>query len=290
MLNKQTIQNWCQLYDIKPTKLKGQHFLCDQAVLDDIIKRADLQSDDVVVEVGPGPGVLTELLVAEAKRVVAVELDNKLADALRAQYVGRANLEIVQQDILRVPLADLGLTDGGYRVIANIPYNITAPLIMKFIDPGHQAKKKIKAPIAEPRPSDLVLMIQKEVAERLTAKAGEMSIIAVVAQYFADIELVRVVPRSAFWPEPNVDSAVIHIKLKKDLPDDDRYELFRLVRIGFAARRKQLRNTLAAGLHRSPDEIGAAIAQLGLDPQVRAQELSVEDWRRLLVALTAASS
>jgi len=282
MISKQTIQNWCQIHDIKPTKLKGQHFLCDQGVLDFIIERANLKNDDVVVEVGPGPGVLTDLLVKDAGRVVAIELDNKLADILRAQYVNQKNLEIINEDALRVSLAGLGLIENSYRVIANIPYNITAPLIMKFIDPSHQAKKKIKEPIAEPRPSDLILMIQKEVAERLTAKPGEMSILAVVAQYFAAIELIKLVPRSVFWPEPNVDSALIHIKIKQDLPADDRYELFRLVRIGFAARRKQLRNTLASGLHRSPDEIGEIIAKLGLDPQVRAQELSVEDWRKML--------
>ncbi len=256
----------------------GQHFLTDSEVLRDIITAADLQSDDVVLEIGPGKGVLTEELAKHVKRVIAVELDRTLVAELQKKFKSAKNVEIIHEDILRWwPQQNLNIEIFKHlKIVANIPYRITAPILRLFLE-------------HELHPNLLVLMVQKEVAERVCAKPGAMSLLSVSVQYYATPEIVRIVPRTAFNPAPKVDSAILKIIPFKrhDYPEmSDRTKIdnvfFRLVKMGFSSRRKQLQNLLATGLRMTNEEAKKALLAIGLSPTVRAQELSIADWKKLI--------
>ncbi len=278
----------CKLLDIKPVRSKSQNFLINEKIYDDIIKAADLRPEDTVLEVGPGLGFLTAKLAQKVKKVIAVELDDKLADYLQMAVGSQDinNVEIINADILKFNWADYwrkasaaGSNDGAdgsgrYKIVANPPYNITSIFLRLFLSNA-------------PRPESLVLMLQKEVANRIVATPPDMSILAVSIQYYAAAEIIRTVKAGNFWPEPTVDSAVIKIKLTPrdyDPALDKRF--FRLVRIGFSAKRKMLKNNLAAGLPIESPIIAKTFLSAGLPPKVRAEELSLEDWRKLFAALT----
>jgi 16S rRNA (adenine1518-N6/adenine1519-N6)-dimethyltransferase len=278
----QYTQQLCRQYDISPQKSKGQHFLIKQDVIERIIEASQLTADDTAVEIGPGLGVLTMELVKHAGRVLTIELDQKVITYLKAQLATISNVELVESDVLRVQPRDLGLTEFGYKVVANLPYNITAPILRKFLEP----KIAKKETLAQPRPSEMVVMVQKEVAERLIAQPGEMSIRAISAQFYADVEMLFVVGRDDFYPAPRVDSAVIRIRLKQELPHIDIPAFFRLVRIGFSARRKQLHNNLSSGFHLSRTEATDVLTRADLRTDIRAQDLSIEQWMKLLAVLS----
>ncbi|MDO8582274.1 MAG: 16S rRNA (adenine(1518)-N(6)/adenine(1519)-N(6))-dimethyltransferase RsmA [bacterium] len=266
----------------------GQHFLTDREVLRDIVTAADLTSDDVVLEIGPGKGVLTEELAKKAKQVIAVELDRSLVAELQKKFRDQKNVTVVHEDILRWwpthQSQSFGAGQGPnyFKVVANIPYRITAPILRLFLE-------------QETRPVLMVLMTQKEVAERVCAKPGAMSMLSVSVQYYAKPEIVRIVPRTAFDPPPNVDSAILKILpfTKYDYLEVRRSPacrqagtkidnaFFRLAKIGFSSRRKQLQNLLAVGFHISNEEAKKALTDAGLLPTVRAQELSIDDWKKL---------
>lgn len=279
----------CRIYDIHPARSKGQNFLVNEDVYDRLVEVADLKSDDVVLEVGPGLGFLTGKLAKAVARVVAVELDDKLADVLKTglESQGVANVEVVNLDIMKLGSGSRKLDSGNnyniqtsnfklpasYKVVANLPYNISSVFLRKFLSE------------AENKPEIMVLMLQKEVAERIVAKPGEMSVLALSVQFYADAEIIDHVPSKDFWPEPEVDSAIIRIKLKnKNAYQDDKYEksFFRLVKFGFIAKRKMLKNNLAAGYHIKQTEAEEKIVKAGFNPKIRAQELSVDDWKKLL--------
>jgi len=266
----------CKLLDIRPARSKGQNFLVNEKVYNDIIKAADLQADDYVLEVGPGLGFLTAKLAKKAKKVMAVELDDKLADYLQVAVDSQDvnNVEIINQDILKFNWPEYWRqTAKPYKIVANLPYNITSIFLRLFLS-------------QEPRPETLVLMLQKEVAERIVAAPPEMSILAISIQYYANAEIVKVVKAGNFWPEPKVDSAIIKINLKSHKYDgEEDKKFFRLVRVGFSAKRKMLKNNLAAGLKVAPSQIDIAFQTLGLSSQVRAEVLSLEDWQKLFAAL-----
>jgi 16S rRNA (adenine1518-N6/adenine1519-N6)-dimethyltransferase len=262
---------------IKPKKSLGQNFLTDEGVIQEIIQGSNLQKEDVVLEIGPGKGVLTQALAARCRKVLAVELDQSLVPVLENRFKENKNIEIIQGDILKADIkkiiasCELPVTD--YRVIANIPYYITSLIIRKFLE-------------AEAPPQEMILMVQKEVAERIVARAGKMSILAVSVQYYADAEILFLVPRTAFDPVPEVDSAVIRITYNaKRIASADAANFFRVVRAGFCAKRKTLANNLANSLHLERKEAEAKLAQAGLASNVRAQELSVEDWKKLAATL-----
>ena len=247
---------------IKAKKSLGQNFLKDADVLGRIIKAANLSQEDTVIEIGPGQGALTELLAGACKKVIAIELDDRLIDPLHTKFVGDKNVEIIHEDILKINLPKLieenGLMDEGYKVVANIPYYITAPIIRLFLE--------TKFP-----PKETMLMVQKEVAERICAKKGEMSILAVSVQYYA-----------------KVDSAIIKITREKRQETRDKDEVrkfFRIVKSGFSAKRKTLINNLANGLQIEKQEIEKKLESLGFFPNTRAQELGVEDWQKLVSIL-----
>jgi 16S rRNA (adenine1518-N6/adenine1519-N6)-dimethyltransferase len=255
----------------KHKKSLGQNFLTNYDVIDHIVDVADIE-DRVVLEIGPGEGVLTEALTRIAKKVVAVELDDRLVPVLEKKFSSFDNVDIIHGDILHMNVMELVekyAKDESYKVVANIPYYITAPIIRLFLELSVQ-------------PQEIILMVQKEVAQRLVAKPGGMSLLAVSAQYYADVEYLFSVPKEDFDPVPKVDSAIIKLKIKnEELKTDDAKNFFRIVKIGFSAKRKTLANNLANGLHIDKKEMEKILADLGLVKSVRAQELSLDDWKKL---------
>lgn len=259
----------CKLYHIIPARSRGQNFLIKEKAYDDIVEVSDLKLNDMVLEVGPGLGFLTARLAKKAGRVVAVELDDKLAEVLKTGLLaqGIKNVEVVNEDILELLITNYELRN--YKIVANLPYNITSIFLRKFLSE------------AEIRPELMVLMLQKEVTERICAKAGKMSLLAVSVQFYAQPEIMLVVPKEDFWPEPEVDSAIIKLKAKSEKRKVNQREFFRLVKFGFSAKRKMLKNNLAAGLKISQQEAENKIIKAGFNEKIRAQELSVKDWLKL---------
>ena len=258
------VKKLCLQYDIKPAKSKGQNFLIDNNIVKKIISAAAVKPGEKILEVGPGLGVLTVELERAGAALTVVELDKKIIPYLQANF---PQVKLVEGDILRVNLPQEGFKDFTFRIIANLPYSITAAFLRLFLETG-------------PKPTEMVLMLQKEVAKRLIAKPGEMSLLALSAQYYGQPEILFEVSRGCFWPSPDVDSAVVKIKLKQPAPAKGK-EVFRLARIGFAAKRKQLKNNLAGGLQLPEQEVRQALVDLGLDEKTRAQDLSVENWVKL---------
>ncbi len=279
IMKRDEIQKLCAEYGIVPSRSKGQNFLLDTSYCEAMVQTAGLTPDDVVVEIGPGFGVLTEKLIATGARVIAVELDKKLIPYLQNRFKDSVNFKLIEGDILRMTNDKLQMTNASYKVVANLPYSITSPLLKMFLT-------------AEHKPDQMVVMVQKEVAERICAQPGEMSLLALSVQYYANPCIVAYVPRATFYPVPEVDSAVIRIdivaKNKKQETKNKRsdtknleQQVFQLARMAFAGKRKQLKNSLANGLHCSSGEVEAMLTQAGIDPMIRPQELSVEDWRQL---------
>ena len=249
----------------------GQHFLVDSAVLATIVQKSDLKPDDVVVEIGPGLGVLSEQLLPQVSRVVAFELDPEMVMILRQDF---PKLEIVPGDILRTAPEVLA-SIASFKVVANIPYQITTPLIKLFLE-------------GVIHPESLTLLVQKEVGKRLAAGAGkpDRGYLSVLTQYFSEIEYVQDVPSSSFWPAPKVDSAVIHLNIKNERPlsGEQEREFLKMVHQMFINPRKQLKNVLA-GMRRVPTEqVGEYFRKLGLPEMIRAQQLSEEQWLAIFKA------
>jgi 16S rRNA (adenine1518-N6/adenine1519-N6)-dimethyltransferase len=262
--------NICKEHNLQLRRSKGQNFLVDEEVYETIVNAADIDKNDKILEVGPGLGILTRRLAAEAGEVTAVELDDKLAgflrDEVKRENIG--NVEIINADILDLAPENL----DHNKIAANLPYNITSVFIRKFL--------------AVEKTESLVLMLQKEVAERITAGRKKMSLLAFSVQLYADAEIIQIVDKSCFWPSPQVDSAIIKIKKNPAKLDKikslDVKALFRLVKIGFSAKRKMLKNNLAAGYHISTEEAEKIIVKAGLPAKCRPQDLEVDDWVGLM--------
>lgn len=253
-----------------PKKSLGQHWLKDREILAAIAESAELSADDTVLEIGPGLGTLTSELLRRANRVVAVEFDEELAAKLPGQFPGK-NLEVVRSDILSFDLSQL---PAGYKVVANVPYYITSKIVQLLMT-------------ATNKPSIAVLLVQKEVAERLAAKPGDMSILAVSAQSFADVELGIGVPARYFTPPPKVDSAVVVMRTRTRpvFEDMSEKEFFRVVKAGFSAPRKKLSSSLSGGLGISKEAARDILLKSDISPELRAEGLSLKDWYRLATEL-----
>ena len=250
-----------------PKKSLGQHWLKDPEILADIAEAAELTGDDVVLEIGPGLGTLTSRLLARANSVTAVEFDADLARKLPGQFPGK-ELTVVNQDILQF---DLNQLPKNYKVVANVPYYITSKIVEKLMT-------------AENKPSIAVLLVQKEVAERIAAEAGNMSILSVSVQTFVEAELDIEAPRQFFTPPPKVDSQVVILRTRNNplITPEDQRDFFRIVKAGFSAKRKKLRSSLSGGLGIDKSAAEELLKNAGISPDARAEDLTIEDWKRLL--------
>ena len=248
-----------------PNKALGQHWLFDEPTLERIAELAELSSDDTVLEIGPGLGALTAVLCGQAARVVAVEADRELAEGLEAR-VTSDNLEVHEADILQF---DLDRLPERYKVVANVPYYISSQILRQLWGGGSS-------------PSIAVLLLQKEVAERVAAVPGSMSVLAFSVQYYARAEVHDTVPKELFEPPPKVDSAILRMQ-QRPSPyfAADEKQLFRLVKAGFGERRKKLTNALAGGLRIDKDAATALLKRAGISTDVRAQELEMDEWAAL---------
>ncbi len=279
---------------VRPKKGLGQNFLVDPAHRARIVAAADLTPDDIVLEVGPGPGVLTELIAGQADRVIAVELDDRLIPLLRERFAGQPHVTIVHADILQVDVGSLmaastnrhisesaggesatGATQDAirnthYKVIANLPYYITSAAIRHLLE-------------SSPPPDLLVLTVQREVAERMVASPPHMSLLALGVQFYCTGQIVGRIPAGAFYPVPKVDSAVVRLTRRRDpvTPGVTAEAFFRVARAGFSQPRKQLRNALAAGLGVATGQAEAWLTAVGIAAQRRAETLTLAEWGAL---------
>ncbi|OAN46028.1 16S rRNA (adenine(1518)-N(6)/adenine(1519)-N(6))-dimethyltransferase [Chloroflexus islandicus] len=281
-LNPQRIRAALRALNLRPTRGMGQNFLLDGHVLATIVAEAALTSSDTVIEVGPGLGVLTWELLARAGRVISVELDRRLAERLAAEFRDRTNLALVQGDVLELAPADLLARAGAappYKLVANIPYAITAPLLRHFLE----------APVP---PELSVLLVQWEVAQRICAGPGDYSVLAHAIQFYAEPAIVARVPASSFFPAPAVDSAIVRLQRRAQpaVTVADVNALFRLIKAGFLHARKQLGNALPSGLAAlgvtiPREQVVAALRAAGIDPQRRAETVTLAEWANLLAVL-----
>jgi 16S rRNA (adenine1518-N6/adenine1519-N6)-dimethyltransferase len=270
-----------QSYDLRAKKRLGQHFLVNSAVLHKITRAAGLSTDDVVLEIGPGIGILTAELVKQAGWVISVELDQNLIKLLKDSFSAYPNFSLVNRDILAIEPLDLieaekpGLPGNlalsrKYKLVANLPYYITQPIIRHFCE-------------AALKPELMVIMVQKEVAQNIVAQPGEMGILAVSVQYFGRPEIIDYVPAGNFFPVPKVDSAILKISLYPSprLKVTSENSFFKVVRAGFCARRKQVANSLSQGLAISKTEVISLMQKAGVSPQKRPEVLTLEEWALL---------
>jgi 16S rRNA (adenine1518-N6/adenine1519-N6)-dimethyltransferase len=281
----QPITTLLNKYNLRPRKGLGQNFLVDPLHLAKIVAAAELTTADTVVEIGPGPGALTRLLTASAGQVIAVELDPAMVNLLNHELGHLPNLTIIEADILQTNIADFfgsraslklaSTSSPSFKVVANLPYYITSAVMRHLLE-------------TTPRPERIVVTVQKEVAQRMIAGPGEMSILAVSVQFYGQPKLVHRIPAGAFYPPPKVDSAVVRIDTfaQSPLAVNDVEHFFWVVKAGFGQKRKQLKNSLAAGLSRPMAEIMTAMRQVNIDPTRRAETLSLAEWARLAEVLS----
>jgi 16S rRNA (adenine1518-N6/adenine1519-N6)-dimethyltransferase len=266
---------------LRPTRSMGQNFLVDPHILRQIVQAAELAQNDVVIEVGPGLGVLTWELLQQAGRVIAVELDQQLAARLRDEYStpgmlpNATALQIIQGDVLNLSPAELlqqADAPSAYKVVANLPYAITSPVLRHFLEQA-------------PRPQQMVVLVQWEVARRISAAPGELSLLAHAIQMYAIPEIVARVPASSFVPAPAVDSAILRLNIRPApaVAVPDLHDFFRVLKAGFSQPRKKLSNSLPGGLkaHGEPlprDTVVAALKAADIDPARRAETVSLDEW------------
>lgn len=264
---------------MRPRKSLGQNFLIVESALERVAAAADLQPQDTVLEIGAGVGSLTRHLAAAARRVVAVEIDPLLIPILQSVLAPHPNVTVVQGDILAKPVAELvgGVAPGAFKVAANIPYYITSAVIRHVME-------------SAVRPGRIVLTVQKEVADRICAAPGKMSLLALSVQYFGSPSVAGRISADSFFPVPDVESAIVCVDLEAS-PDrnaDVTKRLFRIARAGFSQKRKMLRNTISAGLRLAPAQAARILGQAGVDSGRRAETITVEEWLRIADAFASA--
>ena len=250
----------------RPRKSLGQHFLVDNRILARIVTAARLTTEDLVVEIGPGKGALTRRLLSQVARVVAVEMDDDLAQSLAARLDHPSNLSVICEDARTVDLSEI-VNGRSYKVVANLPYYAANPIIRRFLEADH-------------RPTEMVVMVQREVAESMTASPGKMSLLSVAVQFYAAARMVCSVPPAAFRPSPKVTSAVVRLDLlpKPALDESQAPAFFNLVRAGFSAPRKQLHNSLGHGLGIGSAPASRVLDTAGIAGSRRAGTLSLGEW------------
>jgi 16S rRNA (adenine1518-N6/adenine1519-N6)-dimethyltransferase len=264
-------------FNLRPRKSLGQNFLIDEAALAQIVRLAEVNADDTILEIGPGLGSLTRHLAQVAQRVIAVEIDRQLIPLLRSVLVDQPNVEIVQGDILEIdpvallqPAGHHPSQPSHYKVVANIPYYITSAIIRHLLE-------------AVVQPESLVLTVQLEVAQRIVAQPDDMNLLAVSVQFYGRPQIVARIKAASFYPRPNVDSAVVRIDLSNSpqVAVHNVETFFAMAKAGFSQKRKQIHNSLAGGLARPREEIDQLLGEAQIDPKRRAETLTLDEWARL---------
>jgi len=275
LTSKRIIKNLLKKYQVQPSKKFGQNFLVDKTALKKIIETAELKPDDIVLEIGPGLGVLTLELAKKVKKVIGLEKDPRMCQILKEllENWNIRNVKIINADILKIEnwklTENCKLEIGNYKIVANLPYYITAPVIRKFLESTRG------------RPRRMVLVVQKEVAQRICAKPPKMSILAVSVQFYAKPEIISYVSKKSFWPSPKVDSAIIKIVSRQfhvSVSHLFRERFFRIVRAGFSQPRKQILNNLSKMLKLDKEKAKSWLLKNNIQPEKRAETLTVKDW------------
>ncbi|HZU65775.1 MAG TPA: 16S rRNA (adenine(1518)-N(6)/adenine(1519)-N(6))-dimethyltransferase RsmA [Ktedonobacteraceae bacterium] len=271
------LRNLLYAHDMRPNKSFGQNFLVDRAVLQRIVEAAKIAPDDTVLEVGAGTGVLTRELAKRARRVVAVELERNMLELLAETTRNFPNVELVARNLLYLDPA-IVFGQEPYKLVANLPYYITAPTFRHFLESANP-------------PRLIVVMVQYEVAQRIVAAPGDLSLLAISVQFYGKPKIIAHVPARAFYPAPKVDSAILRVEVNegedaphKAITREERDTFFRVVQAGFSEKRKQLHNALAHGLHCKDEKVRALLMTAGIDASRRAETLSIEEWLRLAKA------
>lgn len=267
LTSKKIIKTLLKRYNLLPQKKLGQNFLVAKNVFKLIIKSANLRPKDIVLEIGPGIGNLTLELVKKVKKIIAIEKDKKLIKILKEVLKNFTNVKIIQGDILKTNINSKLLTKN-YKIVANLPYYIVSPIIRKFLE-------------SQNPPRQMILMVQKEVAQRICSKARNMNLLAVSVQFYAKTEIVDFISKKSFWPQPKVDSAIIKLKVKKQKPKVDKNLFFKIVKAGFSHPRKQLINNLSKELKLDKEKVISWLSKNKIKPTQRAETLSIKDWIKL---------
>jgi len=263
------IKGLLEKQDGYPKKALGQNFLINRNALMKIVGAAEIASSDEILEIGPGIGTLTRELAEKAKRVVAVEKDRKMLEILKETLADKANAEIVQADALKINPSDFKLTSGAYKLLGNLPFNVSNPIIRKFLE------------VAD-KPLFMLFLVQKEVAQRICAKAPDMNLLAVSVQFYAKPKIVGYVSKSSFWPRPKVDGAIIKIIPEKLSLGADFIDLFfKIVKAGFSQPRKQLINNMSRGLAADRGAVNDWLLKNNIEPKQRAETLTMDNWLSL---------
>jgi len=267
--SKKNVKAIFQSCQTKPSRGLGQNLLVDKSALRRIIDAAEIKPKDIVLEVGPGFGTLTQELAKNAEKVIAVEKDSRMCQVLKETLKDYSNIDIVNADILKTNLR----LPNNYKIVANIPYYITSPLIRKSLESDNQ-------------PELIVLMVQKEVAKRICSKPPEMNLLAVSVQFYAEPKIISYVSKNSFWPKPKVDSAIIKIipvnNYKKQVSSD---LFFKIVKAGFSQPRKQLINNFSKALKSDKIKMGEWLSKNNIKPSQRAENLNIIDWVQLAKTL-----
>lgn len=267
-ISKPEIKNLLKKYKIRPSKRLGQNFLIDRGIIKKIIEAAELSLEDIILEIGPGLGNLTKELAKKAKKVIAVEKDQKMIKILEEVLKDHNNVKIIQGDILKFNLLNSRQIPKNYKIVANIPYYLTSPLIRKFLETKNQ-------------PKEMILMVQKEVAERICAQPPKMNLLAVSVQFYAKAKIISFVSKKSFWPRPKVDSAIIKITPKTNRGRLSTDLFFKIVKAGFSHPRKQILNNFSEKLKWNKGKVRSWLLKNKIKVNQRAETLTLEDWFNL---------
>ena len=268
---KKNLKKLLKKYYARPLKRLGQNFLINKSVLKKIIQSANLNPKETVIEIGPGFGVLTQELAKRVKKVIAIEKDKKMSKILKdlLECWNVKNVEIVNKDILKLNLTPY--TQKPYKIVANLPYYIVSPVLRKFLES------------VDVKPQQMILMVQKEVAQRICAKPPDMNLLAVSVQFYAKPEILFYVSKNSFWPKPKVDGAIIRVSsIKYPVSSINRNLFFKIVKAGFSQPRKQLVNNLSKMLKLDKEKVKKYLLKSKIDPTQRAETLDINDWIKLV--------
>lgn len=273
LTDKKDIKRLLRSFGLRAKRELGQNFLIDKRVLQKIIKVADLKSDDIVLEIGPGLGVLTREFCKIAKKVFAIEKDEMMVEVLKFMTKGLSNLEIIKGDVLSLDILGLIGRESAYKIVSNLPFYISSPTFRKFLE----LKKK---------PKDMTLVVQKEVAEKAVARPGDLNILGISVQLYAKAEIIQIIESSSFWPEPKVKAAILKIiPFERPKFKVEPRVFFRIVKAGFGEKRKKLSNSLSGGLVITKSQVLSILRKLEINENTRAEDLSLKDWYLLYLDL-----